>query len=119
MLLKNTIWHYNLVCQCIEQFDKEQLKKEIHNLNDKTVEKDLSIFVKNDSNIVYWKFGPYEQGTYYIISDKLHLPLVKERVALFYHKIKFMIVYESPEGWITYSPEFTLEKDQIIDWKRP
>lgn len=119
VLLKNTTWRYNPICQCIEQFDKEQLKQEIYNINNKILEKDLFVFVKNDSNVVYWKFGHYNQGNYYLISDRFHLPLTKEGTALFYQQLNFMICYESPEGWITYSPEFTLEKNQTIDWKRP
>ncbi len=120
LLLQNTIWRYNIVCQCMEQVAKEDVKKEIANLNSKTVEKKLSIFVSKTLNTIEWKFAPYNQGTYYIISDRFYMPIPKENTALFYDKkLNFIIVYESPEGWITYSPEFTLEKDQIIDWKRP
>lgn len=72
-----------------------------------------------------WHFGPYEKGSYSIILDeaveKYELPSAGEIRLSLSRDLLFRVRYDSPDGWITYSPflTVTLSKDssQIL-WER-
>jgi hypothetical protein len=116
--LSTDIWQYNAVSQQIEKVPFETIQRYLY--SNVILEKPLAVFVKNNYPIIHWKFKPYLTENYYLIqeNDSLGVPIPHEGSALFYNKLTFRIRYNSPEGWITYSPEFILEKNQTIDWKR-
>lgn len=120
-VLAKSSWQYNNICQCMEQISYDKINSIVSNLKNRMLEeKQLFVFIKGEGNLISWTFGPYQSGEYSIVSDQLVTKLHYEGQKISnISKLDFHICYESPEGWITYSPEFTLEKNQTIDWKRP
>jgi len=118
-ILSKETWTHDFVCKCVKHVNDNSIKNLAIDLRNKTsLEKPLNVFVQNNSNLLTWKLGIY-QGNYFFVTNLGTLTIPQEHTALYADlKLIFRIRYDSPEGWITYSPEFTLEKDQIIDWKR-
>ena len=86
----------------------------------KVKEAELAVFFTNHLNVISWEFKPYQSGRYILIGDEgVNVFPIKGQTLINNQSWNFYICYESPEGWITYSPKFTLEKNQTIDWKRP
>ena len=86
----------------------------------------LDILYRN--SVITWRFGPYVRGLYTIelgeTASKIYpMPPVGKRFNSYKGQtIHFRLKYESPEGWITYSPLLTIsisEKDYgRIQWQR-
>lgn len=118
-----SLFIYDKSCQCMKDISdtiatrlkKFTLRNKIHT--------PLSVILSNNNGAVEWNFGPYQQGQYKLISNSPNLayPLPAEgKLRTSSKQIKFFVKYTSPEGWITYSPEFMLKTDgSIINWKRP
>lgn len=70
---------------------------------------------------LFWTFGPYDRGAYGIVigdgvqafdlprSDGFRLPGVTA--------LQLRVRYKSPEGWVTYSPELSLDFSQRADFQ--
>ncbi len=119
-ILSKETWGYDTSCKCVKHINDDSIKKMSVDLKNRvSLEKNLSVLIKNTSNLLSWKLGTY-QGVYLFVTNLGTLKIPQEHFALYADlKLIFRIRYDSPEGWITYSPEFTLEKNQTIDWKRP
>lgn len=73
---------------------------------------------------LFWRFGPYEEGQYRVVlagglqafdvprEDGFKLPGVPG--------LSLRVKYQSPEGWVTYSPEIHLEfaRQPELEWHR-
>lgn len=71
-----------------------------------------------------WQFGPYDRGEYSVVfgagvqsfviprNDSFRLPGVRS--------LQLRVRYRAPEGWVTYSPELTLNfgEKQNFEWRR-
>jgi hypothetical protein len=72
-----------------------------------------------------WDFGPYEEGHYAIIlgavTEKYDLPPAGTIRLFLSRALLFRVRYDSPDGWITYSPFLTVtlsnDSSQIL-WER-
>jgi hypothetical protein len=84
----------------------------------------LSASFHHRDESLFWNLGPYGRGAYAIVmddgvrtfdvprSDGFRLPGVTA--------LKFRVRYVSPERWVTYSPELTLDfaKQRDFEWRR-
>gem|GEM_PF-478493 len=74
---------------------------------------------------LFWEFGPYLEGKYWLILSDGVVALEMPRHAGFETRgltvLPLRIKYVSPAGWITYSPElrFNLADGSRLDWSRP
>lgn len=73
---------------------------------------------------LHWKLGPYEKGHYkFVIGDGVQV-FEMPREGGFrtgpLQEIALQVKYESPDGWVTYSPTFVLNlsKDEKLSWSR-
>jgi len=69
----------------------------------------LSVGINYEGGILSWELGPYENGDYSIITYgesgyKLRFPSSGARRFEMTEPILFRVRYDSPDGWITYSP---------------
>jgi hypothetical protein len=70
-----------------------------------------------------WDLGPYDDG-YSVVSDNGFLAYAvkrRDRLRLVgLPSLTFRVRYRSPQGWVTYSPEFSLDfsRDQDLTWRR-
>jgi hypothetical protein len=66
-----------------------------------------------ESGTLHWTFGPYERGTWHVVfGDGVQAFEVPRRDAYILGDlpgIALRVRYDSPEGWVTYSPEIALD----------
>lgn len=86
---------------------------------------DLRVNVDYVNSNITWQFGPYEKGEYAFVLDaaqvKYPVPRSGEWRTTLGAGPKFRVRYESPDGWITYSPVLRLSgagNRMAIKWKR-
>lgn len=82
---------------------------------DSLEERPISVELLWEGNQMSWGFGPYAQGNYSLVfrydrwpsvSGALYLPQRgRLRTPEPFETMRFFLRYDSPEGWITYSPE--------------
>ena len=79
----------------------------------------LSVWLESNESL-RWRFGPYDNGHYYIASPRYGRYHFQKsgllRIGL--SDLSFYIQYESPEGWITSSPLLHVRRGQSVDWQR-
>lgn len=63
--------------------------------------------------VLAWELGPYEDGSYAFVLDHGRLRYDLPRQGAFHlgglRAITLRVRYEDPEGWVTYSPELSLD----------
>jgi hypothetical protein len=73
---------------------------------------------------LHWDFGPYTDGSWHVLfADGIQAFAVPRRDAFILGEIpgiSLRVRYDSPQGWVTYSPELTIDfaKQLTFDWKR-
>ncbi len=93
-------------------------------------DKPLSVMIKIEDNTMELQLGPYD-GQYLLFEASpsqpdfyyMAFPINKNFGIKLTHRERvriFRFAYKSPEGWITVSPEFLIDrsKDQKINWSR-
>jgi hypothetical protein len=84
----------------------------------------LNATFHHEGETLYWELGPYRRGEYAIVigegvqafdvpaSDAFRLPHVTA--------LKLRVRYNSPDGWVTYSPELSLDftRSEDLQWRR-
>ena len=82
----------------------------------------LSVRFEYRQRTVNWQFGPYTDGSYQLVSDRIGVipaPPQGQMRALLAEDAGFYVRYQSPEGWQSYSEEFRIQHDgPVIDWVR-
>ena len=85
----------------------------------------LSLRISADRGLFVWKFGPYDTGSYSVlIGDDLvrfGLPRQGRHRPVIPDETRVTLRYESPEGWLTFSPPLplTIENGRArIVWSR-
>lgn len=111
-------------------YDKASADKS--NSEDWGQKKELSVDISYKNEFVEWQFGPYDQGTYMLfakIEELGNLPFLpvqrrgKTKYKLDMNNVYFIVKYQSPEGWETYSPRLNFNTDNSnmegrIRWSR-
>jgi hypothetical protein len=83
----------------------------------------LTLKVTNHDGWISWNFGPYDTGSYNVISDyvgNLPLPATQNGFRTNIRKdLEITLRYTAPEGWVTYSPPLILKPDgEVLAWSR-
>jgi hypothetical protein len=83
----------------------------------------LSLRVTNNDGWIAWNLGPYDTGTYNVISDHIgNLPLPTTQNGLrtqIRRELEITLRYTAPEGWVTYSPPLRLRPNgEVLEWSR-
>jgi hypothetical protein len=63
---------------------------------------------------LFWELGPYRAGQYRFVLDDGRVALPQPERAGFRMRgrpeaLRLRVAYASPEGWVTYSPELSLQ----------
>jgi hypothetical protein len=78
-----------------------------------------------EEGTLHWTFGPYEAGTWHVLfGDGVQAFAVPPRDAYRIGDmpgISLRVRYDSPQGWVTYSPELVMEfaNAKTMRWQRP
>jgi hypothetical protein len=84
----------------------------------------LSASFKTQGPAVFWELGPYGQGSWaFVFEDgvsRVPVPAQAGYQVVEGVKMSFRVRYESPEGWVTYSPELAMDfgKKSRYRWAR-
>lgn len=77
--------------------------------------------------VLTWELGPYTEGAYAFVLEDGRLRYDMPRTGAFHlgrlRRLSLRVRYESPEGWVTYSPEIELDltgppSDGPVRWRR-
>jgi hypothetical protein len=111
-------FRYNRFCRCVKEVTDEipslygEWKRRLR-------EMPLSVTLKHKGGMLSWVLGPYRGGKYSIIGygdsgAKSEIPSAGIRRVDLKGPMLFRIRYDSPDGWITYSPLFQFDGQQLI-----
>jgi hypothetical protein len=139
----NAVWFYDDIYLCENSLygkrvwgyagDEQKLKDITNLIPDLTknycnrVRFDVPLIIKGNyaKNVISWELGPYSYGRYSFIiggvNTRKDIPQKGSLIAHFQNGVIFRVRYESPEGWITYSPYLTLKVingSGTIHWER-
>jgi hypothetical protein len=71
---------------------------------------------------LFWELGPYREGTYRFVlrdgAEAFDMPR-SAGFKLRAERLPLRVKYESPDGWVTYSPELRLRRGSSVRWSRP
>jgi len=109
---------YEPACQCIADISRE-MPERLRIWRSERVERPLEIDGRSSYRNFSWRFGPYADGQYSVISNVLGKATVPAE-GVFEAVIDVdpgvvIVRYDSPEGWITYSEPFRITS-QGIRW---
>ncbi len=118
-----SIYVYASGCSCMEEVSREMLAQYLTQM-DNVLEKPLQIELSwyqdsqgSETSPFRWKLGPWREGEFRLISSsagnlllppKGSLPATLREMETSF-AAPFVIKYTSPEGWVTYSPELSLD----------
>jgi hypothetical protein len=136
-----TVWFYDDIYLCERatlprrMFSYEAPKREVVERSDIAAQRDrYCASIRNDvphtasfqhrGDTLSWVFGPYTAGAYAIVlgdgvqvfdiprSDAFRLPRMS--------RLDLRVRYVSPEGWVTYSPDLSLDftRSDDMQWRR-
>ena len=84
----------------------------------------LSTRFRFESGTLRWTFGPYEEGKWHVVfGDGVQAFAVPREDAYILGEIpgiSLRVRYDSPAGWVTYSPELALDftRQKTFEWHR-
>ncbi|MDO9477513.1 MAG: hypothetical protein Q7L07_12450 [Pseudohongiella sp.] len=82
----------------------------------------MSVQFDYQQSTVTWQFGPYTDGVYQLVSDRIGVipaPPQGQMRAILAEGANFYVRYQSPEGWQSYSDAFLIKHNgPAINWVR-
>jgi hypothetical protein len=123
-LSQTEVWAYDEHCGCMQNVS-EVVPGVLAKWQSRRAVKPLSIAIQYRNHLLSWQFGPYKDGIYSVVNGqwmgKLQAPATgQRRTTLPAPAYNFFIRYDSPEGWVTYSPPltFTPTRETSLIWQR-
>lgn len=116
------LFTYQSDCQCMQDVTGQiaELRAQFF---DRTRESEpLSLTYSYQQGYFAWQFGPWQEGSYHVVSDRLGvLPLPASgrlRVTL-EDNVPFYLRYTSAQGWVTYSAlQRVVHDSPDVNWSR-
>jgi len=117
------IVQFSQTCQCMQDISEQFYHAYQTWKSSQQKNKPLSVFMKLEDSFLQFQFSPYTNGVYYLISKELgKLPFAqKSRFFIGNYDLgnpAFYIRYDSPEGWVTYSPLLHFDPSKELNFKR-
>lgn len=116
------LFTYDVNCQCMRDVTgaiPERLAQHRERLR---ADAELSLSYRYQQGYFSWQFGPWQEGSYHVVSDTLGvlpLPPVGQLRVTLADNAPFYLRYTSPEGWITYSALNRVVRDgPAVEWSR-
>jgi hypothetical protein len=117
-LTGTSIWSYSADCKCVENVTSS-MPAIVADYQNKLTQRALSVSLNLENLKAEWDFGPYQDGEYAImINNHGFLALPRKGAHSYPRKtLEGYILYKSPEGWITKSPQFHIDSLAQSHWK--
>ena len=118
------VWQYNKQRRAMEEItiDVPAIVQRHHRIT--RMDAPLSAHFRLEDETLHWQLGPYDRGQYSaLFGNGIQAGPISRRDSFRFagaSTITLRIRYDSPDGWITYSPELTLDfsKQSTFDWSR-
>ena len=120
------IYRYEQQCHCFQDVTDNVLK-ERENIIKRMADRPLTASVTWGHGRLSWSLGPFEQGKYFLLAGQTpdwylsHRKVARQGFIIFLLEGYMRVGYESPEGWMTFSPEFhvNLAEQGQFAWAAP
>lgn len=117
------LYAYSADCACMRDISATLPERLAHLRHHQRRMAPLSLRLSNHDGWIAWDFGPYDAGSYSVVSDYIgNLPLPASQAGLrtnIRRDLDFYLRYTAPEGWVTYSPPLRLTPDgELLTWHR-
>lgn len=116
------LFTYDVNCQCMRDVTgaiPERLAQHRARLR---ADAALSLSYHYQQGYFSWQFGPWQDGSYHVVSDTLGvlpLPPAGQRRVTLSNNAPFYLRYTSPEGWVTYSElNRVVREGAAVEWSR-
>ncbi|MDT8428328.1 MAG: hypothetical protein RQ757_06140 [Pseudomonadales bacterium] len=100
------LYSYQRECHCMQDISASLPERNLAFQTNRRQQAPLSLEFSYQQGIFAWQFGPYEQGSYHVVSDLIGvIPAARTgrlRVTLA-EGTPFYVRYTAPEGWVSYS----------------
>lgn len=120
--LPESLWRYEQSCRCMAQLTESI--SEVFGPHLAAIDSDQSLAMQFTYVAGYfsWRFGPYENGQYHVISSEfgvIQMPRSGNLRIDLEAEVEFYLRYTSPSGWTTYSDEMRIvESVNAERWER-
>lgn len=116
------IYTYDAGCQCMRDISDEIPARLTAYEQRLRPAAPLTLEYSYQQGLFIWQFGPWQEGSYHVVSDALGVlplpPAGRLRVTLA-DNVPFYLRYTSPEGWVTYSELNHVVRDgAAVEWSR-
>lgn len=117
------VWRYDSSCYCLRDISDE-IPDTLERWEVQVVETPLSVRLEQENHMIRWEFGPYIKGSYTVIEHqqwgRLWLPPSGSGRIQIIEPVQFVVRYDSPDGWITYSDELRFQgrDGEVLEWSR-
>ncbi len=117
-LTTHSVWSYSNYCQCIENVTSSVTDK-ITDYRSRLIDRELSVSLNFEKLKVEWRLGPYVDGEYTIMINNQGFFSLPPHGAHSYPRktLEGYILYQSPQGWITKSPQFNIDTSTQSHWE--
>jgi hypothetical protein len=122
--LPGRIWEYDETLGSVAQVSTLQVAGIVKSCEGIRWAAPLAAHFDVSGGALRWKLGPYADGRYALVLDRgIEFYPVRRNDGYQMRPDEFsvMLRYDSPEGWVTYSPPLAMDFRSVpaFDWKRP
>lgn len=116
------LYSYQNACRCMQDISASLPERRLAFQANRRQQAPLSLEFSYQQGIFAWEFGPYEQGSYHVVSELLGvIPASRAgrlRVTLT-ENTPFYVRYTAPEGWVSYSSQQRVQHHAgTVSWQR-
>lgn len=116
------LYTYDAGCQCMRDISEDIPARLIAYEERLRPVAPLTLEYRYWQGFFTWQFGPWQEGSYHVVSDALGvlpLPTAGQLRVTLADNTPFYLRYTSPEGWVTYSELNYVERDgAAVEWSR-
>lgn len=116
------LWEWQGDCNCMTDISAQIAQRRALFVEGLRPEQELSVTYAYQNGYFSWQFGPWQQGSWHLVSDVIGVipaPASGQLRAVLADDAPFYIRYTAPEGWFTYSDQLRVVTDgPQITWNR-
>lgn len=109
------VWSYDPACRCMVEISDE-VPARLERWRQRLRNQPLTVAANSHRHTLSWRFGPYTDGIYSVVAPELTRislpPQGSHRSSIHFDQAR--VRYDSPEGWITYSPILRMTPRGIV-----
>lgn len=116
------LWEWQADCNCMTDISAQIPQRRAVFAEGLRPDESLSVTYAYQNGYFSWQFGPWQQGSWHLVSDVIGVipaPAAGQLRAVLADDAPFYIRYTAPEGWFTYSDRLRVVTDgPPLTWSR-